>query len=82
MQFLKGLLPNLPLLSLRSYATKNKTNKSASKRFFKLASGGYAHQSSCRNHNFAKKATPYRQRHRLTLITSPSQTRKLDKMYA
>lgn len=48
----------------RAFASKNKTNKSAAKRFFKLSTGGYAHAPAGRNHNFATKSNPYRRRHR------------------
>lgn len=74
---------SLPLqLLVRSFASvKNKTNKSAYKRFHELEDGGYSYRRAGRNHNFAKKSGVYRSRIRQEGITTAVTTRKLRDMY-
>jgi len=67
---------------MRAFASKNKANKAAYKRFLKLEDGTYLHKQAGRNHNFAKKSSAYRSHHKRPAVTSSIPTRKLDKLYA
>lgn len=78
---LQPLLLPLQLLACSLFSTKNKTNKSAYKRFHELADGGYGYRKAGRNHNFAKKSGVYRSRIRHEGLTTAITARKLRDMY-
>ena len=74
--------PLLAAVAGRAFASKNKTHKSAAKRFFKLSTGGYAHAPAGRNHNFATKSNPYRRRHRGMELCTTGQNSRIAKLHA
>ena len=59
---------------------KLKSNKSASKRFIKTASGGYKHRSSFRNHILTKKRSKRKARLSAKNVVSKRDLKAVQKM--